>query len=82
MTAQPDSNATGSTHPGGRGFERCAASHGRCRTVKDRLGVKWFATSRLCSDRVLTRHHGGHHVPLLAPLAECERSIRKIVVIL
>ena len=43
VTAQSDSNATGSTHPGSHGLKRWAAGHGRCRTVRDRLGVKWSA---------------------------------------
>jgi hypothetical protein len=41
VTAQPDSNATESAHPGLHGFERWTAGHGRCRTVEDRVGVKW-----------------------------------------
>jgi hypothetical protein len=40
VTAQSDSNVNGLRHPHKHGAERCAACHGRCRTVKDRLGVK------------------------------------------
>ena len=40
MTAQPDSNATGSRHPRRHRSERCAAGHGQRRTVKDRLGSR------------------------------------------
>jgi hypothetical protein len=48
VTAQPDSNATGSRHPTRHQPERCAARHGQCRTVRDRLGVKGFWVSRAC----------------------------------
>jgi hypothetical protein len=48
MTAPPDSNATGSTHPPMHRMKRCAARHGRWRTVKDRLGVKGSQINRLC----------------------------------
>lgn len=40
MTAKPDSNTSGSTHPRSHGFKRWVAGHGQCRTVNDRLGVK------------------------------------------
>jgi hypothetical protein len=55
--SEPDSNATGSTHPESHRFKYCAAGRGRCRTTKDRLGVKWSAISRLCSNRVATTPH-------------------------
>jgi hypothetical protein len=41
LTAPPDSNAIGSRHPTAHGFKHGAAGHGQCRTIKDRLGVKW-----------------------------------------
>jgi hypothetical protein len=40
VTAQSDSNADRSRPSTRYGFERRAAGHDRCRTVKDRLGVK------------------------------------------
>jgi hypothetical protein len=40
VTAQPDSNASGSTHPGSHAYKCSAAGHHMSRTVKDRLGVK------------------------------------------
>jgi hypothetical protein len=40
VTAPADSNTNGSTHPRMHRVRRSAARHGRCRTVKDRLGVK------------------------------------------
>jgi hypothetical protein len=51
VTAQPDSNSTGSTHPRQHDLALCAASHGRCRTVKDRLGVKGSQVQILSSRR-------------------------------
>jgi hypothetical protein len=40
VTAQPDSNANRSRHPRRHESQRRVAGHGRCRTIKDRLGVK------------------------------------------
>ena len=40
MTAQPDSNAAGSRPSKTAQSEPCAAGHGQCRTVKDRLGSR------------------------------------------
>src|SRR4051794_3524473 len=40
VTANSDSNAAGSKHLATHSSKDCAAAHNRCRTVKDRLGVK------------------------------------------
>ena len=45
MTAQLHSNANGSRHRKRHGSERRAAGHGRCRAVKNRLGVKGFGVT-------------------------------------
>ena len=51
VTAQSDSNPNGSRHRRRRGSERRATGHGRCRTVKDRLGVKGSQVRILSSRR-------------------------------